>query len=388
MNVNYLLERKYYENKLDEASPLTSLYDNIDNIFLKELFIVMHMNFNDLFNFMYYKKKINNHYNADQSRKLIYYIKLYDDLYEGLKNTNLSFEINEDYKNLIVLCKEFLHESGGSIIPEYMPIIDIIEYDTIFTMNNIINVNSIEDIRKYPKKLIGRGSYALVYKYYDEFYNKKITIKRAKADLNKKEIERFKREFEVLNQLSSPYIIDVYRYNTKLNEYYMECADDTLFNYINKNNNKLTVLDRRRIVNQICRGFSYIHSKGFLHRDISLTNILIFKYDDTIVAKISDFGLVKEECSQLTSTDSEIKGSLNDSNLQIIGFSKYNICHETFALTRLIYFILTGKTNMSKEKDLKIKKFIDKGTHPDINQRFRSVEELTNAFYNIYKISN
>lgn len=58
MNVNYLLERKYYENKLDEASPLTSLYDNIDNIFLKELFIVMHMNFNDLFNFMYYKKRL------------------------------------------------------------------------------------------------------------------------------------------------------------------------------------------------------------------------------------------------------------------------------------------------------------------------------------------
>ena len=65
---------------------------------------------------------------------------------------------------------------------------------------------------------------------------------------------------------------------------------------------------------QIFKGFSYIHSKGYLHRDISFTNVLLQHYEnDLTIVKISDFGLVKMKQSDLTSFGSEIKGSLNDS---------------------------------------------------------------------------
>lgn len=71
---------------------------------------------------------------------------------------------------------------------------------------------------------------------------------------------------------------------------------------------------------QIFKGFSYIYSKGYLHRDISFTNVLLQHYEnDLTIVKISDFGLVKMKQSDLTSFGSEINGSLNDSNLQIVG---------------------------------------------------------------------
>lgn len=40
---------------------------------------------------------------------------------------------------------------------------------------------------------------------------------------------------------------------------------------------------RINIVNQLFKAFSYIHRKGYLHRDISLTNILLKKYDDIMI---------------------------------------------------------------------------------------------------------
>lgn len=112
-------------------------------------------------------------------------------------------------------------------------------------------------------------------------------------------------------------------------------------------------------------------------------NVFIKHYDDTDVVKIGDFGLVKNPESTLTSLQSEIKGSLNDPDLVNVGFKNYKIWHETFALTRLCYFILTGKTNIDKQKDGAVKEFWRKGTSTQIEKRFTSVEELYKAVYAI-----
>ena len=65
-----------------------------------------------------------------------------------------------------------------------------------------------------------------------EFYNKFFVLKRAKNDLNDKESERFKREFDVMNELKSPFVLEVHRYDEEKNEYYMEYADETLKKFI------------------------------------------------------------------------------------------------------------------------------------------------------------
>ena len=131
-----------------------------------------------------------------------------------------------------------------------------------------------------------------------------------------------------------------------------------------------------RIIAQIGKGLSYIHSKGLLHRDISLTNVFIKHYDDVDVVKIGDFGLVKVPDSTLTSLQSELKGSLNDPDLINVGFANYDMCHETFSLTRLCFFILTGKTNVERQKDSDIKEFWNRGTNTDRNKRYQSVDDL------------
>lgn len=225
-------------------------------------------------------------------------------------------------------------------------------------------------------EFIGEGSYAHVFSYKDPTYHIRIALKRAKPELDNKEMKRFRQEFDVLKSLHSPYIVQVYAYDDDANSYTMECMDQNIYDFIKQYNSQLSLGKRKGMISQICHGLEYMHNKGILHRDISLTNVFVKHYEDVDVFKIGDFGLVKMSESTLTSTYSEIKGSLNDPDLIHVGFGNYEMCHETYALTRLCFYILTGKTNVTKQKDGMIKEFWKKGTSTNCEDRFQNVREL------------
>lgn len=252
---------------------------------------------------------------------------------------------------------------------------------------SIYNWKRIESIKKKNDKvinlnMIGQGSYANVYYYKDPDYDKKIVLKRAKKDLTTEEIERFKREFNQLKVLNSPYVVEVYSYNEEENEYTMEFMENTLLDYIQKNNNKLTFQTRVNLVSQFLRALQYIHSKDLLHRDISYTNVLIKEYDSTLILKLSDFGLIKIVNSDLTRTDESIKGSLHDPNLEVVGYANYKVEHEIYSTMFIIHYIMTGKRDFSKCEDTELKKLLLKGIDSDLTKRYKSIEEVNQAFRN------
>jgi serine/threonine-protein kinase len=356
------------------------LYESFNNEKLKLLFSTLHTMLINSFNSMNDRlptTDISAHFRADPSHELIESIEIIEALERSLKNSEYSFSIDEYYKNKFSLCKIFLSKSGGSSIPPNTEKIELYYTIPIFSPKTTIvieNQNNISDL-----KLIGEGSYAQVFKYPDKFYLKTFALKRAKNNLNTKEIERFKREYAEMSAMNSPYVLEVYSYNIKNNEYIMEYMDTSLNDYIINNNTKLTFQERVQIGVQIIKAFSYIHSKKLLHRDVSPKNILLKMYDDVIVVKIADFGLVKLIDSDLTSANTQFKGYFNDPGLVVEGFDKYNILHETYALTRILYFVLTGKTNADKAKPYLID-FITKGLNSNHEDRFQNIFELKNAF--------
>ena len=102
-------------------------------------------------------------------------------------------------------------------------------------------------------------------------------------------------------------------------------------------------------------------------------------YDDAIVVKIADFGLVKVIDSDLTSANTQFKGYFNDPSLVVEGFDKYNILHETYALTRILYFVLTGRTSTDKIKP-NLVDFVAIGLSSNQEHRYQNTSELRNAF--------
>jgi tRNA A-37 threonylcarbamoyl transferase component Bud32 len=372
------------QNQFDEST----LYQAISNEQIQYIFIVLHHEFNELFSFMNTKasKSSNNYYNAGTSRRLIECNEIYNEMVKYLKGSNCEFEIEEKYRLQIAYTTTFLQEYNGSAIPNNYEFFEIVKYQPIFWLNYDNSMLLVRPTVQYMKKtMIGEGSYAIAYKYKDNFYNCSFVEKRAKKDLDEKEIQRFKNEYQTLKALESPYIITVYRLTEDPLAYVMEYCDMTLFRFIKKYGNMLDIASKKKIVLQILKGFEYIHSKGLLHRDISFKNIFVNSYDEQKIniIKIADFGLVKIPDSTMTSLETNFKGSLNDPKLREIGFSNYSMIHETYALTRVVYFVMTGRESVSGEMTGDFKTFIHAGVSEDSSARFQSVMAMRNSFVKI-----
>jgi serine/threonine-protein kinase len=385
MNIENTIESRYRQLIDHLNNEYEHLYDAISHEKLKILFSTLHNRLVSLFDTMNQRLPTTHedsaHFWADPSRALINTIEIIESLQKPLERSQYAFTVDEYHSKIISQCKKFLTKSGGSTIPPGMAKIELYYTIPIFLSQDSIVIENPE-VEYINLECIGKGSYAQVFKYLDNFYQKNYALKRAKKNLNDKEISRFQREYQQMKSLNSPYVVEVFRYNEKKKEYIMELMDVSLYDYIMANNNKLSFPERKKIVNQIIKAFSYIHSKQLLHRDISPKNILLKLYDDVIVVKISDFGLVKLPESNLTSANTELKGCFNDPNLSVEGFDKYETVHETYALTRLLYFVMTGKTtiDIDKVKNSNLKDFICKGLNNNKDQRFKNIDELSQAF--------
>ena len=385
MNIENYIESQYRE--LLACSQINAeysdLYKSFRNQKLREILMTLHHDLVGLFRTMNERLPTGEHeahFWAEPSRDLIKRIEIIFSLVSSLKETPLAFQIDPYYLDLLTRCRDFLSSSGGSSLPPNMAKVELYYTLPIFLPLSSITISHKQHDFTFDLKLIGSGSYANVYKYKDTFYNRPFILKRAKKELTDKEVARFKREFDVMNDLSSPYILEVYCYNPDKNEYIMEYMDYTLDGYIAAHNSTLTIIQRKGIAQQILRAFDYLHSKGHLHRDISPKNILIKEYDDTLVVKLSDFGLVKIPDSTLTTVNTEFKGYFNDPALVVEGFNTYGIVHETYALTRVIYFVMTGKTNTEKITNQNLRAFVEKGLNPDKIKRFQNIRDMISAF--------
>lgn len=361
-----------------------SLYESFNHQKLSTIFSTLHHLITKNFKLMNDRlptKENSNHFWAEPSRELITAIEAIRGLERALKNSKHSFGVDSYYDEILNSADSFLSNSGGSTIPPNMEKVILYYEIPIFVSIDTVTIPAFNDEYSFLKQPVGSGSYASVYMYHDKFYDTKFAIKTAKKNISVDELKRFKIEFETLkNTFNSPYIIEVYKYQEEENQYIMELMDMDLHEYIiEKNNNELSNAHRINICRQILKGMEHIHSKDLFHRDISPHNVLLNIYDDIVVVKIADFGWVKDFNSDMTNRDTAIKGAFNDiSDLERVGFDKYHIKHETYALTRLLAFVLTGKINTTKIEDEKIKQFVDKGTSANMKNRFNSVQEISN----------
>lgn len=385
MDLENYIETKYREIAEYFNMEFIDLYESFKSEKLREIFSTIHHLILENYKLMNQRlptREYGAHFWAEPSRELLLALNVVTGMQRALKNTKYSFLFDEYYEKVIKESEGFLSNSGGSEIPPYMEKVQLYYTIPILKPTNVTSINSLSETNKIVDlKIIGEGSYAKVFSYVDPYYKKKFVLKRAKSDLSEKEIVRFKNEFEEMNNLSSPYVVEVYNFNDQKQEYTMEYMDKTLESYINENNTLLKESDRKNLSLQILKGFKYIHSKKLLHRDISPNNILIRIYDDVNVVKISDFGLVKTPESNLTSLNTELKGRFNDPGLATYGFSNYGIEHETYAITRLIYFVLTGRKNINNIKNKNLSSFVEKGLSTNLKERFKSVDEMVDFLY-------
>ncbi|PTI49301.1 protein kinase family protein, partial [Staphylococcus warneri] len=62
---------------------------------------------------------------------------------------------------------------------------------------------------------------------------------------------------------------------------------------------------------------------------------------------------------------------------------EYKLVHEIYALTYLIYFVITGRERLKKTENKKFDEFVSRGTDVDITKRFKNISELKEKFINL-----
>jgi serine/threonine protein kinase len=261
----------------------------------------------------------------------------------------------------------------GSEVPEDFEQIRLIKYKPVF-MRPETAVALKKRQSPVQLKMVGEGSYATVFSFVDPDYGIKFAVKRAKKNLDQRDLYRFKQEFETLKRLSFPYIVEVYQYDETRNEYKMEYCDLTLRDYIAKRNNKLSFASRRRIALQFLYGINYIHREGLLHRDVSLQNVMLKVFGGgAVLVKLSDFGLVKDHASEFTRTRTEMRGTIRDPSLS--SFKDYTVLNEIYSIGCVLSYIFTGREALRASAD-KVSQIVQKCVANDTGQRYQRVIDL------------
>jgi len=173
------------------------------------------------------------------------------------------------------------------------------------------------------KDIIGTGTFGEVKLALNKKTKEKVAIKIIDKEkmIAFQNIERIKREFNIIKELDHINIIKTFSITDDSKKFYiiMEyCEKGELFNYIIKNK-RLKENEASFFFYQIINGIEYIHSKNIVHRDMKPENILLTK--DNII-KIIDFGLSNYyNENMLLST---LCGSPSYSSPELLSGEKYN----------------------------------------------------------------
>ncbi|TKY47143.1 Calmodulin-binding receptor cytoplasmic kinase 1 [Spatholobus suberectus] len=165
-----------------------------------------------------------------------------------------------------------------------------------------------------PENKIGEGAFGTVYKgkLYDGTL---VAVKRAKKDLQNKNLAEFKNEINTLSKIEHMNLVRWYGY--------LEHGDEKIIvvEYVNNGTlrehldgfrgNGLEIGERLDIAIDVAHAITYLHmytDHPIIHRDIKASNILI---TDKLRAKVADFGFARlgAEDPGATHISTQIKGT-------------------------------------------------------------------------------
>jgi tRNA A-37 threonylcarbamoyl transferase component Bud32 len=321
------------------------------------------------------------HFNAENSRTLLDLIDEFAELKIALEKVGKSLTVAPEYQRVLDGAKAWLVPSGGSPIPEGFTPVLVEKYDAVFGLADA--AIELADHSNVPLTVVGEGCFAFVHKFVDPNYDITFARKKLKQTADGRDVERFRREYEIMTGLDFPYILKVYRYNDADNSYTMEFCESTLEEYVKRRNNQpqFDFSVRRRVALQFLYGLNYLHMKGICHRDLSLKNVLLRVFSDgAVTVKLSDFGLAKPPGSDFTKTETEIRGTFVDPALD--RFKDFEPVSDIYVVGFVLSYIFKGVSRLIPDST-PLGVIIQKCSHSDPTRRYQTVLEIVDAVENL-----
>jgi serine/threonine protein kinase len=140
-------------------------------------------------------------------------------------------------------------------------------------------------------KLLGEGVSGQVYIGRDKLTKKRYAIKViTKKSLKKDDMQNLKTEIAIQMSLDHPNILKMYGWCENATRIFLileYAPNGNLFELWEKKEKRFTQQETVKYATQIAEALKYCHSKGVVHRDVKLENVLLNSKNDI---KICDFG--------------------------------------------------------------------------------------------------
>ncbi|XP_055481876.1 serine/threonine-protein kinase PLK4 [Psammomys obesus] len=200
----------------------------------------------------------------------------------------------------------------------------------------------IEDFK--VGNLLGKGSFAGVYRAESIHTGLEVAIKMIdkKAMYKAGMVQRVQNEVKIHCQLKHPSVLELYNYFEDSNYVYLVlemCHNGEMNRYLKNRMKPFSENEARHFMNQIITGMLYLHSHGILHRDLTLSNILLTR---NMNIKIADFGLA----TQLKMPHEKhytLCGTPNYISPEIATRSAHGLESDIWSLGCMFYTLLIGR---------------------------------------------
>ena len=245
------------------------------------------------------------------------------------------------------------------------------ELDKLRSKKDIINSkNILQFVHKISYdslglgKKIGQGGFSEIFE--SQWMGIPIAVKVIfDPNINEALLEEFNNEIEKLFILRHPYIIQLYgvtdrEKNQKLAVITELAPRGSLFDYLHKNpktKNNLSLEFKNKITKQLIHTMAYIHSRGYVHRDLKTQNILL---DKNLDMKLCDFGLTKLK-SELNSGSGQFAGTPCYMAPELFDRKFYDDKIDVFAFGTVVWEIYTQKIPYFNCEAMEIKQKVTKG---------------------------
>ena len=189
--------------------------------------------------------------------------------------------------------------------------------------------------------IIGRGGFGKVWRVKSKKTNKHYALKQMSKlkIIDKKSIKSINSERDLLSELFSPFIVNMY-YAFQDKEF-LYLVIDLLpggdLRYHISIHKKFSEEQTRFFICGIILALEYIHSKGVIHRDIKPENLVL---DDKGYVRLTDFGIAKKN---MEDNSSETSGTPGYMSPEVINSKNHSFPADYFALGVIGYEFMRGE---------------------------------------------